>query len=200
MKYAQLRSMDISDGPGIRVGLYTQGCFHKCLNCFNPETWDFTGGKEWNEETNNRIMELMSKEYIEGLSILGGDPFCFYTPKYMNEHQGERDYLKDLLVMSKEKYPEKSIWLWTGYEWEYLVHKKNEKKKIYTPLVDKILDLLQYIDIVVDGPFIEEQKDWRLKYRGSRNQRLIHVKESLKKDSVVILDPEAFVHDDILSQ
>lgn len=165
MRYAQIRDMDISDGPGVRVGFYVQGCDHHCHGCYNKETWNYSGGKKWTKETNNKIIQLMSKNYIEGLSLLGGDPICAYL------HDDEKDNLLLKLVQtSKYLYPLKSIWLWTGYLIEELKNNYGEPK---TELQKKVYPLLKYIDVIVDGPFIMEKKDLMLPYAGSTNQRVI---------------------------
>ena len=109
MRYSQIRSLDVSDGPGARVAIYVQGCSHHCKGCFNPETWDYNGGKEWTDKTNKKILELMSRPYIKGLSVLGGDPIC----AYLEDSENGKIFL-ELLLEIKERYPEKTKWLWTG--------------------------------------------------------------------------------------
>ena len=160
MRYNKIRKMDISNGPGVRVSIFMQGCTFNCKNCFNPETHDFNGGQELTDKVIDHILELAQKEYIEGLSILGGEPL---HPKNI--------YASTKLEKKfKETYPEKTIWVWTGFNYE-----NNLKDK----------EILKYIDYLVDGQFIEEQKNPKLKYAGSSNQRVIDIKKTLKKGQVV---------------
>ena len=143
MRYAKIYKCDISNGPGFRISLFTQGCTHYCEGCFNPETWDFACGKLWTEENvDNKILDMMSREYISGLSILGGDPFSYYEDdiyeKYITQGKNN-DNLLLLLKKVKEKYPEKTIWLWTGYLWEDFFNG--------TDLASRIHKVLPYIDV-----------------------------------------------------
>lgn len=179
MRYAQIRQMDVSDGPYTRVGFYVQGCSHHCKGCYNPETWSYNGGKEWTEETNKLLINLMDKDYIKGLSILGGDPICVY------ERDKENLFLS-LIKDVKDKYPDKTIWLWTGYLFEE-IYNLNTKIFNNTELQDICLPLFQYIDVIVDGPYIEREKE-RLKYASSRNQRVIDVKNTIEKNKIVIYE------------
>ena len=185
MRYSTIYKCDISDGPGTRIGLYTQGCYHKCEKCFNKHTWDFKGGKELTEEVIKKIFELCRKDYISGLSIVGGDPLCLFDTEYLESIGIESDYRKPLvniITKFKELYPNKTIWLWTGYLWEELV----EYDKDLSIFQKNISEILPYIDVIVDGPFMEEYKVLNLKYRGSTNQRIIDVKKSLENREVVI--------------
>ena len=159
MHYNKIRKMDISNGPGVRVSIFMQGCTFNCKNCFNPETHDFNAGKEFNESTIERILELCSKDYIVGLSILGGDPL----------HPKNIDGTLELVKKFKKKYPKKSIWVWTGFLYEDIVNK----------------DILKYIDVLVDGVYIDKHYNPTLKWKGSSNQRVIDVVKSLKSDKVV---------------
>jgi anaerobic ribonucleoside-triphosphate reductase activating protein len=154
--------MDISNGPGIRVSVFMQGCAFNCPNCFNPETHDFKGGKEFTTEEVERIITLANKDQIRGLSILGGEPL---HPKNIESVTMFAEYFK-------HKYPEKDIWLWSGFRYEDLL-KENVK-------------IFDYIDVLVDGQFKEELKDLRLKYCGSQNQRVIDIKESIKQNELVL--------------
>ena len=163
MRYNKIRKMDISNGPGVRVAIFMQGCAFHCKNCFNPETWDFKEGKEFTDETVNRVIELSDKEYIEGLSILGGEPM----------HPSNIEGTTRLAKKFKEAYPNKTIWVWTGFLFD-------------RDLKDK--EVLKYIDVLVDGQYIDEKHDFRLKYCGSTNQRVIDVKKSLKQDEVVLME------------
>ena len=165
MKYAQIREMDITNGSGIGVALFTQGCPYHCKNCFNPETWDFDKGIDWTEETENNIIELLKPEYITRLSILGGEPLI------------ERNIapLTALLKRVKGIYPDKQVWLYTGGDFEVL-------EGLYE-------EIFQYIDILIDGRYIDDLRDYKLKWRGSSNQRIIDVQASLKSGDV-IFSPE----------
>lgn len=152
MRYSQIRKLDISDGPGCRVGFYTQGCHFHCKGCFNSDTWDFSGGKLYTDEVKNTILDYCSPFYIKGLSILGGEPL---SPE-------NKDEILDLVKSFKEKYKDKTIWVWSGYEYEDLDNWQ--------------LEILKYCNVLVCGPFIEEEKDLTRKYAGSKNQRVIDLK------------------------
>ena len=158
MHYATIKPLDIANGPGIRVSLFVSGCRNRCKGCFNPETWDFKYGQEFTWETVHEIERLLNDPHVEGLSILGGDPF---EPE-------NRDWVETLCAYVKHNCPGKSIWVWTGYDF----------------LEDGLIDLpvMKYIDVLVDGRFEESMKDLRLKYRGSSNQRVIDVQKSLASE------------------
>ena len=147
MKYNKIRKMDIADGPGVRVSIFMQGCSFNCKNCFNPETHDFAGGKDFRQNTVNRVLELCDKDYVEGLSILGGEPM---HPKNI---QGTTELAKAF----KEKFPNKSLWVWSGFTFD-------------RDLKDK--DALKYIDVLVDGQYVDELHNPKLEWRGSSNQRV----------------------------
>ena len=153
--------MDIADGPGVRVSIFMQGCTFNCKNCFNPETHDFNGGKEFTDDTIARVLELCENENIEGLSILGGEPM----------HPKNIDGTTKLAKEFKEKYPNKNIWVWTGFLFD-----KDLKDK----------EVMKYIDVLVDGQYVDELHDPKLKWKGSSNQRVIDVQESLKQNEVVL--------------
>ena len=161
MRYNKIRKMDISDGPGIRVSIFFQGCAFHCKNCFNPETWDFNKGEEFNDETINHILDLCDKKHITGLSLLGGEPM----------HPTNIDGSTKLAKAFKEKYPDKTIWAWSGYLFD-----KDLKDK----------EIMKYIDVLVDGQYRDELHDPTLNWRGSSNQRVIDVKKSLSSNKVVI--------------
>lgn len=171
MNYADIKTVDIQDGTGIRVSIYVSGCHFHCKGCHNQEAWDFGYGKEFTEETIDYILELMNHDYIAGLSILGGEPM-----ELVNQ-QG----LLPLVKKVKEKYPDKTIWCYTGYLFDKNIIDEMYEKYDYTK------EMLKYIDIMVDGQFVEEQKLVNLKFRGSTNQRKIDVQESLKQNKVVRL-------------
>ena len=162
MRYNTIRQLDIANGPGCRVSLFVQGCSFHCLGCFNPGTQDFEGGKEFTEDSFQALVELAKPSHISGLSILGGEPL---NPR------NRTDVLK-LARRFKEVYPEKSIWLWTGYQIE----------DVFEDLIDS------GIDVVVDGRFVEELKDLRLKYRGSSNQRVINLTETIKTGDLILIE------------
>lgn len=163
MKYNKIRKMDIADGPGVRVSIFMQGCSFNCKNCFNPETHDFAGGKDFTQDTVNRVLELCDKDYVEGLSILGGEPM---HPKNI---QGTTELAKAF----KEKFPNKSLWVWSGFTFD-------------RDLKDK--DALKYIDVLVDGQYVDELHNPKLEWRGSSNQRVIDVQESLKANKVILFN------------
>lgn len=214
MRYASIRSLDISNGENVGVSLFVQGCDRKphCKNCFNPETWDFNGGKEWTEETKNKFLELIDRPYIKRVSILGGEPLSEQNldgvldliqtirEKYPisqnpnSENIGKSRVLED--ENSKEiriSFPEKTIWLYTGFEWNQIMNMqvmqpifscKDLESKIQNIL--KRQEIIKMCDVLVDGEYIDEQKDLTLKFRGSKNQRVIDVKKSLAQNKVVL--------------
>ena len=160
MRYNKIRKMDISNGPGVRVSIFMQGCSFHCKNCFNPETHDFNKGEEFTYSTINKILELSNKDYIKGLSILGGEPL----------HEFNILGTIRLAKAFKEKFPNKTIWVWTGFLFENVINK----------------DIFKYIDVLVDGQFEQELHDPLLLYRGSSNQRVIDVQKSLETDNVTL--------------
>lgn len=162
MRYNQIRKMDISNGPGVRVSIFFQGCHFHCKDCFNSETWDFNKGKIFNEEIIDEILNIADYDYISGLSILGGEPM----------HPTNVEGTIELAKRFKERYPEKNIWLWTGYKFEDITNK----------------GALPYIDVLVDGQFITELHSFTLKWKGSSNQRVIDVKKTLEKNEIVIFE------------
>ena len=160
MNYAKIRKMDISNGPGVRVSIFMQGCTFNCPNCFNQETHDFNEGVPFTDETINTVIELCKWDHCMGLSILGGEPL----------HPRNIDGTIRLCMAVKEALPTLSIWLWTGYTFEYIKDK----------------DITNYVDVIIDGRFIEAKKDLMLQYRGSSNQRVVDVKRSLKENKTVL--------------
>lgn len=161
MRYGQIRKYDVSNGTGIRVSFFVTGCTHNCYNCFNEEYQDPGFGTVWTEETTEEVISYLDKDQIEGLSILGGEPF-----------QNVND-LKDILAAIKKEI-NKDVWVWTGYTLEEILEDKEMSK------------LLSEIDVLIDGRFVERLKDLTLKFRGSSNQRIIDVKKSLEKEEVVL--------------
>ncbi len=172
MKYATIKKMDIANGPGVRVSIFVSGCRHHCKGCFNEEAWDFNYGTEFTEETINEILEALKPNYITGLSLLGGEPF-------EKENQAA---LVELTNRVREVYPEKTIWAYSGFLFD-----KQIRDKMCT-MWEETPELLKNVDILVDGKFEEENKDPRLFFRGSSNQRIIDVQESLATNQVVLKD------------
>lgn len=165
MYYSKIKFNDVANGPGLRLSLFTSGCTHHCMGCFQPETWDFKNGEPFTLETQKYIIEKSKNKYIAGLSLLGGDPL---------------DNVDGILSLLKE-YRQvfgttKTIWLWTGYTFDEVL--KDELKS----------KVLPYIDVIIDGQFIEDCKDITLKYKGSTNQRVIDVKKSMNTDSIILYD------------
>lgn len=163
MRYNLIRKMDISNGPGVRVSVFMQGCTFHCKNCFNKETWDFNGGKEFNQETIDEVLELCSQKHIKGLSILGGEPM----------HPNNIEGTTKLAKAFKEKYPNKNLWVWSGFRFD-------------EDLKDK--EVLNYVDVLVDGTYQDELHNPTLKWKGSSNQRVIDVQESLKEKKIITLE------------
>lgn len=161
MNYGNIKKYDIADGPGVRVSLFVSGCRHHCRGCFNPETWNFSYGKLFTEETAQEILEALKPDYIRGFTLLGGEPF---EP----ENQPE---LAALLEKIRKTYPKKDIWCYTGYLYEKDLMPGG---KVYTPWTER---MLACVDVLVDGEFVEEQKDLTLLFRGSANQRLLTLRE-----------------------
>lgn len=180
MRYASIRSLDISNGEGVGVSLFVQGCPFHCKNCFNSETWDFNGGKEWTEKTKNKFMELINRPYIKRVSFLGGE--CLADQNL--------DEVLKLVKQIRISFPEKSIWLYTGYNFDLLNSKYNEYK--YTPFAanaDEWLtrwEIISNVNVLVDGEYIDEKRDITLKWCGSSNQRVINVKQSLTQNKMVL--------------
>ncbi len=170
MNYAEIKSCDIANGPGVRVSLFVSGCTHRCKGCFNQIAWDFHYGEEFTQDTVDRILKLMAPEYIRGLTLLGGEPF---EP----ENQGA---VVSLLRQVKKAYPEKSVWAFSGY----LFDRDILSGRLGPWEITR--EYLSYLDVLVDGPFVEERKNLALRFRGSDNQRLIDVPKSLESGSIVL--------------
>ena len=172
MNYATIKRYDVSNGPGVRVSLYVSGCRNCCKNCFNPETWDFNYGQPFNKEVEDGIIKSMEPEYIKGFTLLGGDPF---EPE-------NAEVLAPFMERLRKRFPEKSFWCFTGYdlEKELLSGKKGDK--------NIILRILNCLDVLVDGRFVEDLKDLSLRFRGSSNQRIIQVKPTLQEGKIVLWD------------
>ena len=163
MYYGEIKTTDIANGTGVRVSLFVSGCRHHCKGCFNPETWDFCYGKPFDREAEEKILLSLRPDYIEGLSLLGGDPM-------------EAENVAALLPFIKrvkELYPNKNVWCYTGDVFENLMRREDARQ------------LLAYIDILVDGPFVEQQKNIMLRFRGSENQRILNVPKSLLENKAI---------------
>ena len=166
MRYNKIRKMDISDGPGVRVSIFMQGCTFKCKNCFNPETHDFKGGTEFTDETIDKVLSLAEPDHIKGLSVLGGEPM----------HPVNIDGTMKLVKTFKEKYPDKSVWVWSGF--------------LYDDIMERNKEIFNYIDVLVDGQYDDSLHDPTLKWKGSSNQRVIDVQKSLKNKKIVLREEE----------
>ena len=172
MKYAAIKSCDIANGPGVRVSLFVSGCRHHCKDCFNPETWDFAYGQPFDEAVMEHILALMAPDYIRGITYLGGEPF---EPE-------NQPHVLALCRKVRERFPGKTIWCYSGYtlETDMLAGKLGPR--------DVTMELLSLLDVLVDGEFHEAEKNPQLRFRGSGNQRIIDVKETLKTGSTVLWD------------
>lgn len=177
MNYADIKTCDVANGPGVRVSLFVSGCTHKCKGCFNAEAWDFNYGKPYNDEAEQKIIDTLSHDYIKGLSLLGGEPF---------EPQNQAVLVK-LLRRVKHRFPDKDIWCYSGYNFENDIL----AGKLGDPEITK--EMISYIDVLIDGEFIEEQKDLHLRFRGSANQRILDVQKSLESGETVPWDGDWFV-------
>lgn len=166
MNYADIRPIDVANGPGIRVSLFVSGCTHACPGCFNPEAWDFGYGQPFTKDEEDAILTYLAKPYVKGLSLLGGEPF----------HPSNQAAVLELVKRVREAYPGKDIWCYTGYLYEDLLAGK---------VGEHSRELLEQLDVLVDGPFVLEQKELSLRFRGSANQRLIDVPASREAGTVV---------------
>ena len=170
MNYATIKNCDIANGPGVRVSLFVSGCTHHCKGCFNEVAWDFDYGQPFTQQTIDQILEMMQPGYIKGITLLGGEPF---------EPQNQ-PALVDLLRQIKAAYPEKTVWAFSGY----LFDKDILPGKLGDPAVTT--EFIKYIDVLVDGRFVLEKKNLSLRFRGSSNQRIIHVPSSLETGQIVL--------------
>ncbi len=174
MNYASIKRMDVANGPGVRMSLFVSGCTHYCKNCFNQEAWDFDYGEPFTEKEIEKIVSYVSGSYVSGLTILGGEPM---------EPQNQEGILP-LLRRMKEVCPEKSIWIYTGYDFEKDILGRMAEELPYTK------EILSYVDVMVDGEFIQELYHVSLRFKGSENQRIIMVQDSLREGKVVLWDGE----------
>ena len=159
MNYAEIKNLDIANGPGLRVSLFVSGCTHHCKGCFNPESWNFNYGQPFTEATQEHLLELLENEHIRGLSLLGGEPF----------EPANQAALLPFLRKVRARFPKKDIWCYSGYLFDVDLA---EGGRVYTEVTD---EMLSYIDVLVDGEFVEELKDITLKFRGSSNQRILEL-------------------------
>ena len=174
MRYAQIRELDISNGEGIGVALFVQGCRFACKNCFNPDTWDLNGGKEWTQETEDKLIELASRPYIKRLSILGGEPLA----------DENLDGVLHLVNRFRLSFPNKSIWVYSGYRWSEIFNDGVYLTKECAGW--KRREIVKQCNILVDGKYIDSLRDPKLHWRGSSNQRVINIKKSLKERRIIL--------------
>ena len=174
MYYGEIKKCDIANGEGVRVSLFVSGCTHHCPGCFNQDTWDFDYGKEYTQETEEEILNALAPDYINGLSLLGVEPF---------EPQNQA-VLVELLRKVKERYPRKNIWCYSGYLFDKELLSESRARCEYTD------EMLSMLDVLVDGRFVETLKDIRLVFRGSSNQRVIDVQKSLEAGEIVLWEPK----------
>lgn len=170
MNYATIKNCDIANGPGVRVSLFVSGCTHRCKGCFNEIAWDFNYGQPFTQETVDSILNMLKPDYVKGITLLGGEPF---------EPQNQPALL-DLLRQIKQTYPNKTVWAFSGY----LFDKDILPCRLGDPQITK--EFLSYVDVLVDGPFVEQMKDLTLRFRGSSNQRIIDVPASIARGEVVL--------------
>ena len=181
MRYSLIRKMDITNGEGLGVALFVQGCHFHCKGCFNPETWDFSGGKEWNNVVEQKFFELVNKPYITRITILGGEPLC-------NENV---EKVKDIICKLRKKYPHKKIWVYTGYNYENIMF-GNKKLDRFSRLRKKTICM---VDVLVDGQFELSKQDLfndYIVFAGSTNQRVIDIKKSLLTGKIEIYNSEEY--------
>ena len=170
MYYGEIKDCDIANGEGVRVTLFVSGCTNHCENCFQPQTWDFHYGQPFTAETEDKLLDMLAPDYINGLTLLGGEPF---------EPENQKELVR-LLEAVREKYPSRDIWCYTGYTYDRDLRPGG---KVYTACTDRMLACL---DVLVDGEFVEEKKDITLRFRGSSNQRIIDVRKSQACGEVVL--------------
>ena len=169
MNYATIKNCDIANGPGVRVSLFVSGCTHRCPGCFNEEAWDFAYGQPFTDQTIESILDMLRPSYIRGLTLLGGEPF---------DPRNQADVVR-LLRRIREELPEKSIWAFSGYLFE---------KDMLSGRIGDLSEYLSYLDVLVDGPFVQAKKNLGLRFRGSENQRIIDVKASLAAGQTILWD------------
>ena len=183
MRYNQIRECDIANGEGIGIALFVQGCHFKCKNCFNPETWDFNGGKEWTPEVEDKFIELASRPYIKRISLLGGE--CLADENL--------DGILNLVNKIRLLLPEKTIWLYTGYDFNHIMHWTQEQYDVDVHNNFRLTNteylrqqIISMCDVLVDCQYIDSKRDVSLRWRGSSNQRVIDIKKSLQQNQVIL--------------
>lgn len=172
MYYGEIKNCDIANGEGVRVTLFVSGCTNHCEHCFQPQTWDFAYGQPFTEETEARLLEMLRPDYINGLTLLGGEPM---------EPENQR-VLLPFVRRVREMYPDKTVWCFSGFTWEEL-HSQGSH-----PRCEATEEFLRQLDVLVDGRFVEALKDISLRFRGSANQRLIDVPETIARGEIVLWD------------
>lgn len=177
MHYGEIKFHDIANGLGIRVSLFVSGCTHHCKGCFNQETWDFCYGQKYTEEVEERILQECAKPYIRGLTLLGGEPF----------EKGNQESVCNLIRRFKSMYPNKDVWCYSGYTFD---RDMIEGGRAFTQFTSQILSMIDYL---VDGEFVEEEKNLSLKFRGSSNQRIINIPQSLKEGRTICYKDEELI-------
>ena len=173
MNFGQIYYADVANGPGCRTSFFVSGCRHHCKGCFNPETWNFDYGHVYTDEVENELVESIKESYIDGISILGGEPM---EPE-------NQPYIRKLVQRVRKEVPESKTWVYSGYTWEELTDENN--KSCHTA---DTMDILRNIDVLVDGEFHEDEKDITLLFRGSANQRLIDVQATLEQGEIVLME------------
>ena len=178
IRYASIRNLDISNGEGVGVALFVQGCHFHCYNCFNPNTWDFNGGKEWTKQKEKEFLELVNRPYIKRISLLGGEPLA----------DENLDSMLKLVNKINVLFPKKTIWIYTGYAFEQIMNPivTDDFNPERDNLINKRKEIVKQCDVLVDSRYIDELRDITLKWRGSRNQRVIDIQKSLETNSMVL--------------
>lgn len=172
MNYASIKNCDVANGEGVRISLFVSGCTHHCKNCFNQEAWDFNYGETFDEEAQNKVLELLKPDYISGLTLLGGEPMEPCNQKA----------LLPFIQKVKELYPDKTIWCYSGYLFDKQILQDMANQYEFT------MPLLQLFDVMVDGKYVDELHDLSIRFRGSSNQRIIDVQKSLKEQTVILYE------------
>lgn len=173
MRYTIIRELDISNGEGVGISLFVQGCHFQCHNCFNPETWDFDSGNAWTKEVKISFINLLNRPYIKRVSILGGEPLA----------EENLTNILDLVSEIRDLFPNKNIWLYTGYTWKEIMLEHSLERSLESNIR---ADVVKQCDVLVDGRYVDSLRDITLHWRGSSNQRVIDVKETLKKGEIVL--------------
>ena len=168
--YSKIKTFDIANGKGIRTSIFFSGCEHCCKNCFNSELWDFNVGGQFTKEIYESKIKPTMNTHIAGISILGGEPM----------HSNNLQSVACLIKWFKEDFPNKNVWLWSGYTWEELMNKSNKN-------YETNLEVMKYIDVLVDGRYVDELRDLTLKFRGSSNQRVIDIQETIKQGEIITI-------------